>query len=178
MSAIDYILLAIILGSAILSYQRGFVKVSLSVATIVMAIAATLLFTTRVANSLPTDIFQTTSSRYIWGAIFLFFGTGFIGGVISWLFRQAVGASNLGPVDRFLGVVFGIARGMLFILLLVLLSNLTPSLKQENWWRESALLPRFQSGASALHAQLPMELAVHFDLARPVGRETQWIGNP
>ena len=164
MSIIDWLIVIVIFLSALISFIRGCFKAATSVATWTVAILSTLYFTPRLAGRLPTDIFQTNSSQYIGSAVLLFFGSLFIGGVISWLFRQAVGGSTLGPVDRSLGIIFGTARGLLMIAILVFMSNLLPEVKRESWWIESRLLPRFQEAAMVIHAHLPFELAVLFDL--------------
>ena len=51
--------------------------------------------------------------------------------------------TGLSGTDRFLGMVFGAARGGLLIVVLAGLLSLGPVEQQDLWWRESALLPRF-----------------------------------
>ena len=67
-----------------------------------------------------------------------------------------------------MGVAFGVVRGAIIVSLLVLAGNLVPALKQESWWRDSLLLPRFQTVAKFVHAQLPDTIGQHFDFT-PLG---------
>jgi len=67
--------------------------------------------------------------------------------------------------DRVGGVVFGLLRGLIIASLLVLLANLTPNIKQEQWWRGSAFLPALQYIAKGIHNQLPDEVAQHFSFS-------------
>ena len=167
MSEVDWVILAIIVVSSLVSFVRGFFKEAVSLATWAGAIAITLLFTSRFATLLPRDTFESAAARHIISALVLFFGAMFIGGLVNWLFRKAVGPSTLGFTDRLLGILFGAARGMLIVAIIVLLSNLVPTLKQEVWWQESALLPRFQQIAVSIHGWLPAELARYFDFTTP-----------
>lgn len=95
----------------------------------------------------------------------LFFGSLGIGMLVRWLAGKVMVGYKPGIRSRIAGGVFGLARGALIVAVLVLLANLTPALKQENWWRDSHLLPSFQDMARRIHAALPSELGQHFDFA-------------
>jgi membrane protein required for colicin V production len=58
-------------------------------------------------------------------------------------------------------MVFGVARGVLVIAILVLLARATP-LPQDPWWRESVLLGYFDRLAEWLLGYLPAEQAGWF----------------
>jgi len=78
------------------------------------------------------------------------------------LFRLAVSkllrAVGLGPLDRFLGAVFGVARGVLLLLLCVLVAGLTP-LPQQALWRQAWLAPPLETAVLAARPWLPPEVA-------------------
>jgi membrane protein required for colicin V production len=82
--------------------------------------------------------------------------------VIGWITRlalsSAVRASGLAPADRALGSVFGLVRGLIIVLVVVLLAGLTP-LPREAFWREAALSGPFETAALALRPYLPGGLA-------------------
>ena len=65
-----------------------------------------------------------------------------------------------GGTDRMLGLLFGLARALVIILVLVLLAGLTP-LPQETWWGESVMLKYFVQAVVAIQSHLPEELARH-----------------
>jgi membrane protein required for colicin V production len=71
------------------------------------------------------------------------------------LLLKAVG---LGWMDRILGGLFGIARGLLVVLFGVLVAGLTP-LPQAVWWREALLAPPFETVVIAAKPWMPQELA-------------------
>ena len=63
--------------------------------------------------------------------------------------------------DRALGVIFGIARGIVIVAILVLFAGLT-ALPKDPWWKESLFLPHFQVLAVEIQNLLPPEVAVLF----------------
>jgi membrane protein required for colicin V production len=64
--------------------------------------------------------------------------------------------------DRLLGLVFGFIRGVVLICLLVLFAGLTP-FPQEAWWKQSQLLPPFQSLAERLKDRMPSNLTAYIN---------------
>ena len=88
-----------------------------------------------------------------------------IGGLINFLFQKILASNDKTKLDMWLGVGFGAARGIVIATVLVLMANLIPTFKQESWWRQSAFLPPMQKAAKFIHAQLPRELAEHFDFS-------------
>jgi len=65
---------------------------------------------------------------------------------------------GLGSVDRFLGALFGFARGLLVVLLLVLSAGLT-SLPQELFWRKALLSKPLETGVIMIMPWLPQGLS-------------------
>ena len=164
MSGIDLAVLAVIVLSAFISFMRGFFREAVSLAMWVMAILITLTFAAQFSTLLP-DTIETAAARASISSMILFFGTLAIGTIISWLFQRIVDSASLTKIDRFAGVAFGMGRGCILIILLVLAAHLTPAMKQEVWWRESATMPYFEKAARYLHAQLPATIATHFDFS-------------
>ena len=66
----------------------------------------------------------------------------FLGGLINYLIGQLVLVTGLTGTDRFLGMVFGAARGALLVVVAVGLLSLAP-VEGDAWWRESTLIPHF-----------------------------------
>ena len=164
-SGIDVLVLLIIVVSVAISAVRGFFKEAVSLLTWVSAILITLMFTSRFASLLPRDTIESPQARYAISALVLFFGSMILGGLINYLFQKILQSAEKGKLDMWLGVGFGVARGVVIVTLLVLLANLIPTFKQETWWRQSAFIPPVQRAAKFIHAQLPIELAQHFDFS-------------
>lgn len=74
--------------------------------------------------------------------------------MLSYLVSQVITMTGLTGTDRFAGFIFGIARGVVVMSVLVLLAGLTP-LPQDPWWAESTLIGPFQELSVWLRAQIP-----------------------
>jgi len=85
-----------------------------------------------------------------------------IGAIIAAPLARVIRAAGLGFVDRFLGSIFGVLRGLLVILGFVLVAGLT-TLPRADWWQNSALAPPFVTGALALKPWLPERWAERLD---------------
>jgi membrane protein required for colicin V production len=154
---VDYILLAIIAISALLSLWRGFVREALSLASWILALWVALLFFHDLADWLTRWI-ETPSVRDALGFALLFVVTVLVGGLVGYLAGQLVAKTGLTATDRALGVIFGVARGVIIVAVLVLMAGLT-SLPQDPWWQTSLLLAHFQDMALWLRGFLPAEIA-------------------
>ena len=52
--------------------------------------------------------------------------------------------TGLSGTDRLLGMIFGTARGLIVVLaVLVLLPSLLTGVENDQWWKESQLVPEF-----------------------------------
>lgn len=154
---VDYLLLGIIAISALLSLWRGFVKEAISLASWVAALWVALLFFHNLSHWLARWI-DTPSVRDVVAFAVLFVTTVLIGGMLGFLAGQLVSKTGLTATDRALGMVFGIARGVVIVAVMVMLAGLT-SLPRDPWWGESLLLVHFQEMALWLRSFLPADIA-------------------
>ena len=138
---VDWAIVAIIVVSALISLTRGFVKEALSLLTWVIAGLVAWLFGGALAELLAPYI-ETPSLRVIAACSILFVMTLLLGGLINYLIGQLVIATGLSGTDRFLGMVFGAARGALLVVVAVGLLSLAP-VEADTWWRESVVIPHF-----------------------------------
>jgi len=74
------------------------------------------------------------------------------------LARALIRALGLSPLDRFAGFCFGLARGMLIVLVLVAIGGMT-SLPKEYWWRDALFSPPLEIAVLAFSHYLPDTLA-------------------
>ena len=72
--------------------------------------------------------------------------------------RSMVKALGLTLTDRLLGMLFGIVRGALVVLLLVGLGGMT-SAPTQVWWRQATLAPPLEVAVMAIKPWLPPDLA-------------------
>ena len=146
-------ILFLILLSAVIGLFRGFVREAFSLLT--WFVAAWVAYTFSQAFSIYlTDWIDVPSLRV--GAAFaiLLVTSLIIGALLSFLISQLIEKTGLTGTDRFAGFLFGIARGVVVVAVLVLLAGLTP-LPQDPWWNASLLIGPFQDFALWMRSQLP-----------------------
>jgi membrane protein required for colicin V production len=78
--------------------------------------------------------------------------------LITILASALVKTVGLGSVDRLFGAFFGLARGLLAVLLLVLLAGLT-TLPQEPFWQKALLSKPLEAGVIMTMPWLPQDLS-------------------
>ena len=157
---IDFIILGIILVSALISLVRGFVREAFSLAVWVLAFWISWTFFRDLSLRMES-IITTPSVRLGVAFVILMILSLTVGGLLNYLVIRLINSTGLSGSDRFIGMIFGIARGVLFIAILVLLAGLTP-LPQDPWWQQSVLIPYFQELALWLKDLLPPEVAEKF----------------
>lgn len=122
----------IILISALLAYARGFVREAMSIAGwVIAALAAFFLAPTvePIISELPvlSDIIGGSCQIAIIAAFGIVFVVALvIVSLFSPLISGSVQNSALGPVDSGLGLLFGIARGLLLVTIAFVIYDLAP----------------------------------------------------
>ncbi|WP_273773612.1 CvpA family protein [Burkholderia mallei] len=144
LTAFDYAVLLVIGLSALRGAWRGFVG---EIFGLIGWIAAFLIACRFVGVVLP----------YIPAIII---GVVLVAGVANALLSRIAQATGLGGVDRSLGMMFGLVRGVLLVLLLVAAAGLTELPKQE-FWRDALLRPFAEQGVRELKPLLPDGLAAY-----------------
>src|SRR5919197_4093740 len=160
MSWADYIILAIILLSALLSVGRGFVREVLSLFGWVAALWVSISFSPALSERLYSVV-SVPSMRRVLGFLTLFIATLLLAAGVNHLITKLIIKKGLSSTDRALGILFGMARGIAIVAIMVLMAGLTP-LPQDPWWKESLLLEHFQSLALLIRSYLPEEITKHF----------------
>jgi membrane protein required for colicin V production len=138
---VDWAIIAIIIISCLISLKRGFVKEALSLVTWIIAGVVAWLFGGALSQHL-TDFIEMPSARIIAACAILFVATLLVGALINFLISELVRVTGLSGTDRFLGMVFGGARGALLVVVLTGLLSLAP-VQQDPWWQQSSLIPHF-----------------------------------
>lgn len=138
---VDWTIVIVVVISSLISLKRGFVKEALSLVTWVVAGVVAWMFGGALSHYLAPYI-STPSFQVIAACAILFVLTLLVGALVNFLIGELVRVTGLSGTDRFLGMVFGAARGGLLVVVLVGLLSLAP-VQQDPWWRESYLVPHF-----------------------------------
>lgn len=159
---IDYTIIAIIALSVLISVMRGFVREVISLVIWIAAIAVSFIFYRYIAQ-LMVNIIHSDEVRLVISFVGLFIVTLVLGMLINYLIGQLLANTGLSGTDRVLGVIFGVARGVLVVVLLMMLVGLTPFSK-ESTWQESVLVPHFKPLEKWLSSFLPNSMRSHIEL--------------
>ncbi len=154
---IDYAIIGLIAISSIIGLFRGFIREAFSLGLWIVAIWVGLSFS-REFSSFLEGVIDYPSARIAAAFAVLFFVTLILGAMVSYLLGELVKKTGLTGSDRFAGMIFGIARGLVVVAIIIMLAGLTP-LPEDSWWKESVLIPPFQSLAVWLHDHIPSGLA-------------------
>jgi membrane protein required for colicin V production len=150
---IDYFIIVVIAGSAIIGVFRGLVNEVLSLVVWVIALWVAFQFSIQLSSVFISYIAQP-SLRYGISFVILLLVTLIIGGLIRWLFNKLVESTGLGGINRSIGLVFGLIRGILLVAILILIAEFT-KLPTLHAWIHSVLLPHFHPLVSWLQQWLP-----------------------
>ena len=132
-SLTDWLLLGVLLASMLVGLWRGLVYEVLSLAGWVAAFVVAQWLAADVIVWLPFVQGAPISVQYAVAFALVFVVTVFVAGLVSWLIKKLVETVGLRPVDRTLGAVFGLARGLVLLLALTVVLQLT-GLSRDAWW--------------------------------------------
>lgn len=162
MNWLDFVIIGVITISALISLVRGFIKESISLASWVLAIFIALRYFTPMAQLLEPYIASPTIRNGV-GFATLFVCALLVGAIVNFMASQMVSRTGLSGTDKSLGVVFGGARGVLIVTMVVALAGLTP-MPSESWWQGSVMIEYFVSLAGWVKELLPQDLSSRFSL--------------
>lgn len=158
MNAADVLILALVALSTLLGLWAGFISGVLSLVCWVAAFWVAWAFGGEAA-AWYAGWLDDPAACFVAGYLTCFLGVLLVGAVVGWLLRGLLDHSGLRGGDRFLGMLFGLARGLLLVLVVVFVLGFTAIPREADWWRQSQLLPAFESGAAWLAQRLPPQFA-------------------
>jgi membrane protein required for colicin V production len=161
MAWVDLVIIGVIGLSALISLIRGFVKESISLVTWVAAGLIALRYYAPMADLLEPFVSSAPLRQWVGGGI-LFVVTLIVGAIVNFIISQLVSKTGLSGTDKALGVVFGAARGVLLVTMVVLLASLTP-MPEASWWQESATIGFFQQLAVWIKGVIPADAVGQFN---------------
>ncbi|HEY7245465.1 MAG TPA: CvpA family protein [Xanthobacteraceae bacterium] len=155
---LDIILIGVMLVSALLAMIRGFVREILSIAAWLIAAVVTLYSFTKLLPVAKT-YFNNDVVAYavVLGGTFL--GTLLVVSVITVRFSDMVLDSRVGALDRTMGFLFGLARGLIIVVVAFLFfAWLVPDRSQPEWIRTAKSRVVLQGTGDWLMSMLPEDL--------------------
>src|SRR5256714_7744152 len=152
---LDVILLAVMLISALLAMVRGFMREVLSIASW----AAAALLTLYAYPRLKPIVLQYFSNDVVASALTIggvFLGTLLIVSVITIKISDTILDSRVGALDRTLGFLFGLGRGLVIVVVAFIFFDwLVPARSQPDWVKNAKSLVVLKKTGDTLMSMLP-----------------------
>ncbi len=164
MTPFDWAVLGTVGLSMLVAYVRGFTRELIALLSWVLGFFAAIALTPIVGAMIP-EFGGHPVVRYLVAFAAIMIAALLAGALVAWPLSGVIRKSGLGFVDRFLGAVFGIARGAVLVMAFVLVAGLTTAPRQD-WWQNSALAPALAAAATDLAGWLPAEWADRLDYSR------------
>ena len=157
MTWLDYAVIGVMLLSVAWGVWRGLVREVMSLAGWVIAFLAANLFAGPLAEALPRSI-PREELRLLIAFVAIFVVSLTLTTLAALLLAKILKAVGLGSLDRTLGGLFGLARGLIIVLAFALVAGLT-AFPLNPIWKESFSGPTLGRTALALKPWLPPAFA-------------------
>ena len=158
----DLVILATIAISLLVGALRGFVKEAFSLAVWAIAFMAAFQFSAPIAEWLEPSI-SLPSARTALAFAGLFVSVLIVGGLLTYLVGELVEKTGLTGTDRMLGGLFGAARGVILVVMMILVAGFTP-VPRDPWFGESKLISAFMPMVEWSLTLLPEAVTRHMEL--------------
>ena len=142
MNEADWLIIVVLVLSALVSLWRGFVREAISLSLWVIAFIIAMTFHPNLSFVLSKWITVEAIQKVIAFAG-LFISTLFVGGLLAQILSSVVKKVGLGALDRLLGMVFGVLRGCIIIVVVIVLLPQVVAVEEQQWWSQSAFIPHF-----------------------------------
>ena len=153
----DWAFLGVLAVSLIIGAWRGLVYEVLSVLGWALSFYLAQWFAPDLAGRLPLQG-ASEPVRYAAAFVLIFVVAVVLAGLLAVLFKKMVEAVGLRPVDRTLGAAFGLVRGVILLLALTVVINMT-AFKSSIWWQQSRGAEVLTAALKGLKPVLPEQFA-------------------
>src|ERR1700759_1404383 len=152
MNVTDYLVIAAVLISAIIGAMRGFLREAVALVAWLLALFIAWHFSDLVephlGGLLAGSSVKPWAARVIIVLLILLLGAA-VGSLLSHFVRLSI----FSGMDRFLGLIFGLLRGVVLLGVFVILGQLL-RVDDERWWTRSLLIPYGESVANRLRGMV------------------------
>jgi membrane protein required for colicin V production len=152
LTGVDVLILVVLFGSTVIGALRGFVREAVSVVFWILAVWGAWQFGPVIEPHLGGLLADPSIAPWVGRLVILvlILVIGWVAGMLLSYFTRSMG---LGPLDRVIGVLFGIVRGMVLVGLMIIGGELL-HMNQEEWWNRSKLVPYGETVGDWLRAMV------------------------
>ncbi|MDR2172974.1 MAG: CvpA family protein [Burkholderiales bacterium] len=146
---LDTVIVTTIVVSAVFAAWRGIIRTLFGLLACVLALAAALLLTAQAVAMIPLLKNYPLLSTLV-AFVLIFVGVLLLVGIPGGLLYRLLRSSGMGFVDRSLGFLFGIVRGIVVVLAVLWVVELVPGFKTAVEEEPSHLRPLFSQAIEAM----------------------------
>ena len=163
MSIVDIAIIAIVIISMLIGIFRGFIREILSLFSWLGALWLAYTYATSGGTYLEPYIDQPPLRVVVaFAGIFICALIAF--SIVSYLLYRLLAIAGISGVDRSLGMLFGLLRGIIVVSLLILASVFMDFTSQP-WWQDALLVDYFTPVTEFIRSLLPDDIA---DYTKPL----------
>jgi membrane protein required for colicin V production len=159
LTSFDYIVLIIIGVSIVVSMMRGAVREVLAIAGWVAALYVAKTYASQLVPLLPQNI-PTEPLKVLAAFMILLLGVLLVASLLSIALSSLIKKIGLNWLNRFVGALFGLARGLLIVCIFVFLAGLT-SLPKDVRWTNAMFSPPLEVLVKSMLPWLPPSVTKH-----------------
>jgi uncharacterized membrane protein required for colicin V production len=169
---IDFLVVAVVLVSTVYAAYRGFLNETLTIFAWAAAAFATLYFgpwLVPMARGMVATHWLADVAAYAGVFLVVFIPLSFM----SHRFSQSVKNSPIGPLDRGLGIAFGVVRGLVVVgICYIAFTKFEPPTEQPHWLTDARTYPIIQTTALTLLAAIPNQAPRDYITAAPAHHDS------
>ncbi len=152
----DVFIVCVLLISMLISMRHGFMQEVIGLGSLVIAFIVAMTYTEQAAEQLLMPRIENRQVAHVIAGVGLFAATVMAGAAINYIVSSFFKHGPLRSADRLLGAMFGLARGLLIVMVLIIGLAMTDT-PRESWWHSSQLIQRIQPASAWLVQQMPPE---------------------
>ena len=159
MTSFDYIVLIVIGISIVVSMMRGAVREVLAIVGWVVALYTARTYAPQLVPLLPPDI-PTEPLKVLAAFVILLLSVLLVASLLAIALSSLIKKIGLNWLNRFVGALFGLARGLLIVCVLVFLAGLT-SLPKDTRWTNAMFSAPLEVLVKSMMPWLPQAVTKH-----------------
>jgi len=176
LTTVDYFTLVVLLASALIGISRGLFKEVLALASWFIAAWVAYRYSSYLSlewlSSFHLEELVSLGASFLILFVLTLIACGLLGGVV----QKIILSAGLSLTDRFLGLIFGLMRGVLVVVVLATLALLTP-IPQTVTWQQALTRPAIETAVGFIKGWLPEDWAKQLNDAVPKVVIPLTIGN-
>lgn len=155
LTGFDWFLVVVVVLSGLMAFRRGIIRVLFSIGGLIVGILLASWNYLGLAGWMQRWVSSVRAAE-VMAFVGIVLGVAIVVGIVGAMLRKTVAAVGLGFLDRLLGGAFGLVRGGLIGVAVML--GLAAFVPDAGWVKNSRLAPVFLAGAHAVSFIVPKHL--------------------